>query len=544
MIDSDNILKTLLELVSVKSITGTTCEYLAAEKIYKILSNIEYFKLNNKNLKLITIENDVLKRPIVSALYKSKIPTKHTVILTGHYDVVDIDEFSLLKDKAFEPNELIKNIHLLNLDEDAKKDVNSGEWIFGRGTADMKYGLALHIEILKYLSQKDNFIGNILFIAVPGEESNSEGMLAAVNYLKELQNTEKYKFVALLLSECCIPKYKGDTHKYIYTGTVGKIMPLLFVCGEPSHVCEPFNGISSTFILSEINKLIEYNINLCDSHENDYTPPPVCLKMMDLKTLYSVQTSLYSAAYYNLITYHLNSEELIRKLKEICHLAFNNVLKIFNDSYKQYRSEESVDNIKIIEPFVITFEELKNQVILSLGKNYDKIIREKIFLWENSNLDIQTISINIIKETFEMSNIKRPTIVIAFAPPFYPDKSIDKDFIGINLMKCIDKCINYAKDTFNEKIIVESYFKGICDLSYTDITEQLEIESVFNNMPGAFINYDLPIENLKKLHIPSVVFGGYGKDFHKNTERLNRKYSLEIVPKLYLKLIYDLLKID
>ena len=76
----------------------------------------------------------------------------------------------------------LERINELKLDEDTLKDFKSGEWIFGRGTADMKFGIALEMEILREFSENRDFKGSLMFLAVPGEESNSEGMVAAVPF--------------------------------------------------------------------------------------------------------------------------------------------------------------------------------------------------------------------------------------------------------------------------------------------------------------------------------------------------------------------------
>lgn len=187
------------------------------------------------------------------------------------------------------------------MDQDSKKDLYSNEWIFGRGTADMKYGLALYIELIRELSKDRDFKGNILFLAVPGEESNSEGMLGAIPYLSKLKE-DGYNFKSLFLSECCIPKYEGDDAKRIYIGSVGKIMPTFFCVGKATHVGNPFGGVNPNLLVSEINRLMEYNVELSDKYEKDITPPPVCLKQSDLKELYSVQNPVYAYSYYNLLT--------------------------------------------------------------------------------------------------------------------------------------------------------------------------------------------------------------------------------------------------
>ncbi len=54
-----------------------------------------------------------------------------------------------------------------------------------------------------------------MFLAVPGEESNSEGMLGAIPYLSKLKE-DGHNFKSLFLSECCIPKYERDDAKRIY----------------------------------------------------------------------------------------------------------------------------------------------------------------------------------------------------------------------------------------------------------------------------------------------------------------------------------------
>lgn len=84
---------------------------------------------------------------------------------------------------------------------------------------------------------------------------------------------------------------------------------------------------------------------------------------------------------------------------------------------------------------------------------------------------------------------------------------------------------------------------GICDLCYTGVKSE-NMRDISSNILGLNKNYTFPIESLKKIDIPSVVFGGFGKDFHKYTERLNIPYSLEILPKLYEHLILKLFEME
>ncbi|SDL38341.1 Arginine utilization protein RocB [Clostridium cochlearium] len=538
----DKIMNTLLELVSVPGIAGTKSEGLTAEKTLSILEDIPYFQQHRENLNLIKIKSDPLNRSFVSALFCSSKPSKKTIILTGHLDVVDIEDYGHLKELAFNPIELKKRIKELPLDKDAINDLESGDYIFGRGTADMKFGLALHIELLRELSLRDDFEGNILFLAVPGEESNSEGMLAAVPHLLELNKKYGYKYIGLFVSECCIPKEIGDETKRIYLGTAGKVMPLFLFVGKETHVYESFSGLNPNLLATELNRLLELNPDFCDINKGNITPPPTCLKQTDLKELYSVQTPLMAASYYNVLTLNLSIDELIEKLKNLCFQAFHNTLNIIEKSVNKFASISNRNSLREeFEPKVLTYEEVYKKVKETLGDKFDTYIQGKIEQWINENMDLQSIAINIMKETYLNYSDKSPAIIIGFAPPYYPDKHLmENKTDDMVLLKIIDNILEYAKDKFNTNIEKDHYYMALCDLSYTGITNKKGLNTIASNILGINKSYNLPVDELSQLDIPSIAFGGFGKDFHKFSERLNISYSFEVVPNLYEKAIYEL----
>lgn len=534
MIDKGSLKDTMLKIVQVPGISGTESENLTCNKIYEILSDIPYFKKHPDNLKKVEIEGDILKRFFISALVEGKKNTKKTVILTGHFDVVGVEEYGHLKDIAFNPIEYTKRIGELKLDDDSRRDLESGDWIFGRGTADMKFGIALCIELLREYSEKKDFDGNILFIAVPGEESNSEGMIGAIKHLRRLQNEQHMEFIALLLAECYMPQ-EGDTDKirYIHYGACGKVMPMFFFAGKETHVSAPFEGINPNLLASEVNRLIELNPIFCETEMNVTTAPPMCLKLNDLKDLYSVQTPIYATSYYNLITLKLEPQLLISKLKEICFKAFTNCIDIISERRAEYENI-CKNKVKYLEitPCVMTYEELYKNVKQIHGEKFEIFINEQIQKWREQGLENQKIAVNIIKQTYEKYPNKTPMILIAFTPPFYPDRYPE----GKNaekLFEVIDSIIEYAKEKHNEVFMKADYFMGISDLSYTGLEQNYEVEKILSNMPGFNKNYILPFEHLKDIDIPAIVIGGYGKDFHKYTERLNLSFSFNVIPDVY-----------
>ncbi|MFN8461671.1 MAG: hypothetical protein U0X93_07885 [Anaerolineales bacterium] len=89
-------------------------------------------------------------RKIVACLLKSENPkdTGKTIILLSHFDTVGVDDFPALATRvnlAFQPDELRRscvNFEQKDLltESDRVIALQSGEWMFGRGSVDMKVG--------------------------------------------------------------------------------------------------------------------------------------------------------------------------------------------------------------------------------------------------------------------------------------------------------------------------------------------------------------------------------------------------------------------
>ena len=234
MIDKANIRRNLSRLMAAKSISGTAEEIQGAEVILDMLRELDYFKAHSENIFTVPVEGDQLGRYIVAALMCGGGAAGDTVILTGHYDVVDADEFAQLKDIAFDMDAITARIGELPMSEECRQDYESGDWLFGRGSADMKFGHALIIELLRHYGEDISALsGNLLYVAVCGEETNSEGMLTAAPFLNKLAAERNLHYRALLLSECYLnDDMAHDPTRYIHYGATGKVMPLFFCAGK------------------------------------------------------------------------------------------------------------------------------------------------------------------------------------------------------------------------------------------------------------------------------------------------------------------------
>ena len=545
MINKENIYKNLLKLVEVPSVSGTLQEVLGAYKIQELLYEIPYFNLHRDEVKLIPLENDPFGRYIVSAYLDLEPSCQETVILTGHYDVVDVEEYGHLIDKAYNVEEITSCINQMPLDRDSQKDFESGEWLFGRGTADMKYGHALCIELLRHFSEQGGIKGKLLYVAVCGEETNSEGMLRAVPFFNKLAEEKNLKYSAFLLTECyMMDDQANDSNRYIHYGASGKIMPMFFFVGEATHAGEPFLGFDPNLTATEVYREMEFNVDFCQQNHGQTTPPPVCLKYQNLKNTYSVSTPLYSAAYYNIITIHMNPEEVLNKLMEIGQKAFDNALKFMNEKADNY--EKITGERPVTYPYtscIKTFYDIYNEVKKNYNGNLDDYIKSYAVKLMEEKVEIQEICIRIVKKVYELYKDKKPMIIVSIIPPYYPDVYMDKtEKDADNLLSCVEDIIQYAKDEYDETLKMKDYFMGISDMCYTNLSKDMNFDKMFENIVGVNSIYQFPMEDLKKFSVPGIVLGGYGKDFHKHTERIHKDYNFNILPDLYVQLIKKLLK--
>ena len=540
MIDKANIRRNLSRLMAAKSISGMAEEIQGAEVILDMLRELDYFKAHSENIFTVPVAGDPLGRYIVAALMCGGGAAGDTVILTGHYDVVDTDEFAQLKDIAFDMDAITAHIGELPMSEECRQDYESGDSLFGRGSADMKFGHALIIELLRHYGEDISALsGNLLYVAVCGEETNSEGMLTAAPFLNKLAAERNLHYRALLLSECYLnDDMAHDTTRYIHYGATGKVMPLFFCAGKGCHADEPFVGLDANALNAAVYARLAMNADYCEHMRGECTPPAVCLKMKDLKANYSVSIPMYAVSYYSLLTLDLDPEGITERLKALAYDAFSAMLEKRRQDMRRY--EQFMPRpiaTRDFEPNVITYAELY-AAVKAEQSDIDARLAALARTLTEQKTELQDISIELVRCLYEQYGDKRPTIIIAFIPPYYPDVYMDTaDADAHKLLCAAESIIAYAEKEFGEKLALKDYYMGLSDMSYTGLSEEANHEALFNNLAGANITYSFPMQALKALHVPGIVLGGWGKDFHQSTERLNVPYSFGVVPALYIRII-------
>lgn len=525
----------LFELVACPSFSGSKNERDMAEKVYSIVSEIPYFKNNPEYVQLNEIEKDKFNRCFVTALVKGR--GRKTVVLMHHHDVVDIDDFGALKNHAFNPEEITKMLREADMPEEARKDMETGEWLFGRGVMDMKAGAALQIALLHDFSEIDDFEGNIVLLSVPGEESNSEGMLASVPFLNKLKDRYGLDYVAVVNSEP-----SGDK---VVTGSIGKLLPIFYCFGKETHASRPFEGLSSSMLFSQITALMDDNVELCDQAEGETSSPSTNLKVKDLKLRYNVTTPQVTVGYFNVFSMQRSVDETLNILKRIAYKAFENTLKIKQENARKYGELCGKEPPQIPwKPNVYTYEDLYESCRKARGKAFEDHIKSYIERLAEEEKDEREFTIKLIDEVHSFCPDREPKVVIAFGPPYYPHiinkgKTQKEKYV----LKVVDKLIKYARDEFGVEVGIIKIYPGITDLSYCGLQDADNVmKHLKPNMPAIGHIYNLPIEEMGKLDLAVLNVGPLGKDAHKFTERLHMPYFEKTAPSLLKFTVEELLK--
>lgn len=534
-------------MIKVRSDTNTRYERNMEDFFRQFFESVEYFKNNPHHYGFYTIPKDSIGRTVAWALLKGQ--GNDTIVLINHYDVVDIEDFKSLKDYAYSPKELEKELFKIkdSLPEEARNDLESGEYIFGRGTADMKSGASIQLALLKKYSQMEALKGNILFISVPDEENMSSGMRGALGLLEELHENYGLEYIATINSE---PHQRVNKDIGIISeGSVGKMMPFVYVRGYLSHIGKVFEGLNPVSLLSEIVNKTDLNLCFSDFIEGEASPPPTWVHFRDSKTHYDVSMPLSASGYMSVLTLNKDPIIVMNSIKNICLEAFNELIDKMNDNYKAYcnnigRSYKPLPWKPKVETFKELYDEACSNHSEAFVESYNQMLKEaerKVISGEKSIVDI---NFELVDKIFDFIDDLSPRVIIGLAPPYYPNvsnlniKDLDDKF------KKLTDCINeFTMESFNQTYIREYYFTGISDLSYTYMKNgEAVAQSLRANMPLFEFLYDIPLDKIEKYSMPCFNIGPWGKEFHKMTERVLKEDLFYRTPRILHYAISKLLE--
>ncbi len=540
---SENIYNILKKFVFIKSRTGTKDENLASNYIYDFIKNLEYFKQNPENCGLIKIENDPFERYVPFAFVEGK--SKNTVILSGHFDVVDEFDYGDIKELAYEIGEELENaLKKFTMNDIQQAAMESGNWIWGKGAADMKGGLAIHMDILEEFSTKaleGNLEGSILFLPVPDEESYSMGMRTGAKILADIKAKKDLDYKLLINPE---PTDTLGEKQIMYLGSVGKLMPVVMVQGVSCHIGHHFDGFSPLNILSGIYSRTNSSLDFVDKYDKEATMPPTWIKMRDLKDTYDVSIPLRAGGYFTVLSLNSSPKMTLDKVLAIAKSVCQEEIDKAEDNYTKFKYINMFENRESLgfKPEVYDFRSLRDRLKEVRGADFESFYEEAYKKVEQEidegKLNYPDGTMKLMEMVMDFANFTEPVVVVGFAPPYYP--AVNGNEIegkeGATL-----KAFNIVKEEsakLGVEMTYQNYFMGISDNSYSAVDKNAGDLDLFQMETPLWGDcYNIDFKSISQVNVPAIIYGPVGKEYHKWSERVEKNSLLHVVPTVTRELI-------
>lgn len=530
------------KLVAIPSINGSDHgEADIGNYLYAYIRDMPYFQEHETYVAKVPIPDDPLGRFSVLALLKGmKGHKKDTIIFHGHMDTVGVDDMGTLKQFAFDCDAFQEAMKKMSFGEDVRRDIESGDYLFGRGSADMKSGDAIWLVLLKRLSAHPEAIdGNIVVMFNPVEENQHTGMITAIPALVRLQKEQDLKYILAINNDYICPLYEGDTTRYVYSGAMGKILPSFYILGQETHVGQCYEGVNAASIAAALIREIDLEPSLCDAYDGEVTLPPVVLKAKDLKPWYNVQTPQEGWVYFSYMVANKDVKTILTSLRDKAAIAVEELLIRQNDQMARYASLAGTS----YQPFnkqghIYTFSEL---VALAREKGVDaeQICNSAAIDGRREGWDMRNISMEAVRRLAREVTLPRPSVVLFLAPPYLPHNTLHSDIPSEEaVLQDISAIIETVGEKTGETFKLLHFFPSLSDSSYLKVDDTRDsIHSLIHNFPLYEELSYIPFDMIQTLSIPAINYGCYGKDAHKTTERVYMPYSFGVLPQLILETV-------
>ncbi|MGE3874486.1 MAG: M20/M25/M40 family metallo-hydrolase, partial [Parvibaculaceae bacterium] len=225
-----------IQMTQWRSVTGTADECHFPHLLKSMLAQNRYFHLNPSHLRVQPLD-DGTERSNLLALVKGQ--GSKTVVLAGHFDTVPFDDYAELMPYACDPETLlamiVEKLRRTGDSPAALADLESGDYLPGRGLLDMKAGIAAGIAALEAFAAEERRQGNVLLLATPDEEDRSAGMRAAAALLPSIARESDLDIRLVINLDSIADDGDGTFGRSLTTGSIGKLLLTALVVGREAH---------------------------------------------------------------------------------------------------------------------------------------------------------------------------------------------------------------------------------------------------------------------------------------------------------------------
>ncbi len=502
-----------LELTRLNSITDTPGERACADVILSMLKRLPYFADRPEDLRQLGTLNDPLPRSSIFALVRGS--GRRTVVLAGHFDVVEIDAYGSLAPLAFDPEALIGPL-ADRLGGRAAIELRSGAFLPGRGALDMKSGLAVGIALLERFAQDPGRVGNLLFVATPDEEGGSHGMRSATRQLPELAAEWGLDLEAAINLDITVDQGDGREGRVIYTGSVGKLLPVALAVGQPTHVGMPFDGLNASLIAAELIRRIEGADDVGES-------PPATLQHLDLKPAYNVTVPHYSWCAFNVLMRRSDPGDVLDHMQRAADEALRAAIALHAARGRAWA--ERADHV------TPTFRQAGTiwRAADLLAQAPAELRARVNALAQDADRDVLAGARAAFHALAQGLALAGPGVIIGYAPIYYPLAQADPARDAALLEACARQAAAVSAEA-GTSIELRPFFHAISDMSF--LAEQIgsdDLAAWRANTPGW---RRWAIEAHDGRGLPTVNIGPWGRDAHQIGERVHAGYTFGVLPEL------------
>ena len=527
-----------LALVRLRSVSPSQQENDVARAIVRLLGDDGLTHAYDA-LGLESIPGDPWGRANAFAFVRGR--SAQTVTLLGHFDTVDTADYGALEPWSLDPDGLRERLDALaaltpGLREDEAEA--PGDWLYGRGAADMKSGVAICITLMRHyarLALEDKLPISVVMIATPDEENESAGAREAARLLARLRAEHGLTLAGAINTDYVSARFPGDDQRPVYTGSVGKLLPCFYVVGQASHAGEPFAGFDANLLQAELITELSMNTAYCETVRGQTTPPLVSLRATDTRTVYNTQLPFSAYVYFNLLTLERTPEQALERLREGAWRALHRALERVNVAEQQWTVAHGAPPTGMRarrDGAVTTWATLRTEVATRLGEtSLASALAEEWARWP-AEMDKRERCVRLVERLWTLSERAGPAIVLFYAPPYYPAVPA----VPSPLLDALRQTLAAHPD---QRLTEEEFFPLLSDMSYLRLDPRVDAAALRDNMPvwrddaattpGA---YSLPLEAMRSLDMPVINIGPYGRDLHQRGERVLMSFSFATAPRL------------
>lgn len=455
-----------------------------------------------------------------------------TVILTGHYDTVGVDDYGPLRPLATDPAALLPAL-AASLAEQvaptpamlrAQADLASGDFLPGRGLLDMKAGLAAGLAVCESVRGGE---GNILFLAVPDEENNSAGARAIAPVLEAFAQARGLDLVTAVNLDAIADDGDGSAGRAIALGTVGKLLATAFVVGTPTHGGFPLAGLNAGALAAALAARLEWAAELTDEADNRPGMPPSVLSLRDGKAVYDVTTPATAFLSLNVLSFRRTPGEVLARFDALCAeaaAAHCEALRARAGTRAPALPPVPVLRYGEVEAACLARSPAHGEELRALGEELD---RSALSLPERCRIKTE--------RAWALSGLSGPAIVSGFGSIPYLPTNLSRSPYARALSDAAHRLAERHEGTLS----LSPYFAGISDMSFFGEADTGDIATVSANTPLWRESVRWPEAN-GVAGIPTVNLGPWGRDYHTPLERLHVPYAFDTLPRLIAELLAEL----